>query len=298
MTPEPLRKRGDWDPNQQRELVLPPIPHALPIAVADAHCHLDIQDGDDFLDPATALEMALQAGVDRVVQVGVDVVSSKWSADAAARFPNVLAAVAIHPNEAPRIAAEFGRAELDRQIAEIAELATLPRVRVVGETGLDFFRTETSGLVDQEHSFRAHIQIAKDHDLAVMIHDRDAHDDVVRVLLDEGAPAKVIFHCFSGDEKLAKIAAEHGWYCSFAGNVTFKNANNLREGLAVLPNELILVETDAPFLTPAPFRGRPNASYLIPHTIKVMAEVRGMDEATLCKHISDNSNLVFGSFND
>jgi TatD DNase family protein len=298
MSPEPLRKRGDWDPNQQRELVLPPIPPALPVAVADSHCHLDIQDGDDFLDPATALEMALQAGVDRVVQVGVDVVSSKWSADAAVEFPNVLAAVAIHPNEAPRIAAEFGRAELDRQIAEIAVLAALPRVRVVGETGLDFFRTEASGLADQEHSFRAHIQIAKDHDLAVMIHDRDAHDDVVRVLLDEGAPAKVVFHCFSGDEKLAKIAAEHGWYCSFAGNVTFKNASNLREGLAVLPNELILVETDAPFLTPAPFRGRPNASYLIPHTIKVMAEVRGMDEATLCQHISDNSNQVFGSFND
>jgi TatD DNase family protein len=298
MAQEPLRKRGDWDPNQQRELVLPPIPAPLAIAVADSHCHLDIQDGDDFLSPTTALDMARQAGVDRVVQVGVDVTSSKWSAEAAAEYPNVLAAVAIHPNEAPRIAAEFGRAELDRQIAEIAELAALPRVRVVGETGLDFFRTEAAGLADQEHSFRAHIQIAKDHGLAVMIHDRDAHDDVVRVLLNEGAPEKVVFHCFSGDEKLAKIAAENGWYCSFAGNVTFKNASNLREGLAVLPNELILVETDAPFLTPTPFRGRPNASYLIPHTIKVMAEVRGMDEAALCQHISDNSNRVFGSFHE
>jgi TatD DNase family protein len=298
MTRQPLRNRNEWDANQQRELELPPMPEPLSVPVVDSHCHLDIEDGDASLSTEEAIAWAAEAGIDRIVQVGVDVPSSVWSADAAERFPNVLAAVAIHPNEAPRIAAEFGRAELDRQIAEIAALAKRPRVRAIGETGLDFFRTEAAGIADQEYSFRRHIEIAIENDIAVMIHDRDAHDAVVEVLLDTPNLQKVIFHCFSGDEQLARIAAEHGWYCSFAGNVTFKNAHGLREGLAVLPNELILVETDAPFLTPMPYRGRPNASYLIPHTVRFMAEVRGMDVDVLSGYLSENANRIYGSFND
>jgi TatD DNase family protein len=231
------------------------------------------------------------------VQVGVDVPSSIWTAEAANRLPRVLAAVAIHPNEAPVIAQRDGKSGLDAAIAEIDRLAKLPRVRAVGETGLDFFRTAETGIADQEYSFRSHIEIAKTNNIAVMIHDRDAHSDVVRVLLDT-KPEKVIFHCFSGDGELARIAAEHGWYCSFAGNVTFKNAANLREGLTALPNELILVETDAPFLTPIPYRGRPNASYLIPHTVRFMADVRGMSLETMCQHLSDNTNQIFGNFDD
>lgn len=297
MSREPLRKRNEWDENQKRDLAMPPAPEPLPIPVADSHCHLDIEDGDAFLDAETAVAEATAVGVNRIVQVGVDVPSSRWSAAAADRLPRVLAAVAIHPNEAPVIAAEKGRAHLDSEIAEIAELAKQPRVRAVGETGLDFFRTAETGIADQEYSFRQHIKIAQENDLAVMIHDRDAHADVVRVLLDT-KPEKVIFHCFSGDEQLAQIAAEQGWYCSFAGNVTFKNAANLRAGLAALPNELILVETDAPFLTPIPYRGRPNASYLIPHTVRFMADVRGMSVESLCGHLSDNSNQIFGSFDD
>lgn len=296
MTREPLRNRSDWDPNKKRELDLPPAPEPLPIAVVDSHCHLDIKDGDEYLDVTDALAMAAAAGIDRIMQIGVDVESSRWSVEAAHQYPNVLATVALHPNEAPRIHADHGRQALEDALAEIDRLAADPRVRGIGETGLDFFRTEADGLAVQEESFRRHIQIAKKHGKALVIHDRDAHEDVVRVLLDEGAPDKVVFHCFSGDHWLASVAKEHGWYCSFSGTVTFKNSHGVRAGLAALPPELILVETDAPFLTPMPYRGRPNASYLIPLTVRHMAEVRGMPVETLCEAISANSEAVFGSF--
>ena len=298
MSTEPLRQRSDWDPNSKREMELPPSPQALPISVVDTHCHLDIEDGDLYLTPSEALARATSVGVDRIVQVGVDVESSRWGVELAAKTQNVLATVAIHPNEAPRIFSEQGRVALDRAIAEIAELAKHPRVRGIGETGLDFFRTAPELLAVQEESFRSHIQIAKANNKALIIHDRDAHEDVVRVLKSEGTPEKVVFHCFSGDESLARIAAENGWYCSFSGTVTFKNSNNLRAALTVLPPELILIETDAPFLTPTPFRGRPNASYLIPITARFMADVRGMQLESLCKHLSDNAESVFGNFSN
>lgn len=294
---EPLRKRADWDANQKRDLSMPPAPEPLPIAVVDTHCHLDIHDGEVYLETADALRMAAEVGVDRVVQIGVDLASSRWSVACAAEHANVLATVALHPNEAPRIAAEQGRAALESAWEEIAELANHERVRGIGETGLDFFRTGPEGLAVQEESFRRHIRIAKAVGKPLIIHDRDAHDDVVRVLLDEGAPSKVVFHCFSGDARLAQTAAEHSWYCSFAGTVTFKNSQGIRDALALLPAELVLVETDAPFLTPSPYRGRPNGSYLIPITARFMAEVKGMELAALCRHLSDNAEQVFGSFN-
>lgn len=275
---------------------LPPSPEPLPYPVVDTHCHLDIEDGDLYLAPIDALARASSVGVNRIVQVGVDVESSKWGVELAAKTDGILATVAIHPNEAPRIFAEKGRAALDEALSEIEKLASHPRVRGIGETGLDFFRTEAELLAVQEESFRAHIQIAKANKKALVIHDRDAHDDVVRVLHSEGAPEKVVFHCFSGDESLARIAAENGWYCSFSGTVTFKNSNNLRAALSLLPPELILIETDAPFLTPTPYRGRPNASYLIPITARFMADVRGMELESLCKHLSDNAESVFGNF--
>ena len=275
----------------------PPAPEPLPVTVADAHCHLDIGYNDHWLDVEEAQALATAAGIDRIVQVGVDVESSRWSVVAANTHRNVLAAVALHPNEAPRIEAELGRAGLDAAIAAIEDMAADGRVRAVGETGLDFFRTEgETALAAQEYAFRQHIRIAQKFGLPVMVHDRDAHDDVVRVLLDERVETDVIFHCFSGDEALARTAAEHGWFCSFAGTVTFKNAQNLRAALALLPQELILVETDAPFLTPMPYRGQPNASYLIPHTMRHMAEVRGVPLDRLCAAVSDNANRVFGSF--
>lgn len=296
MTREPLRNRSEWDSNKEREFVLPPLPEKLPFPVVDSHCHLDIEDGDTFLPPEEALQKATEVGIDRIVQVGVDVPSSKWSRDLAHSLPKILAAVAIHPNEAPRIALEQGEDALIRDIAEIEKLAGDERVRAIGETGLDFFRTDEAGRESQLFSFEEHIRIAKAHNKALMIHDRDAHEAVVETLLRVGAPEKVVFHCFSGDAELATIAAEHGWYCSFAGTVTFKNAKNVREGLAVLPLENILVETDAPFLTPEPFRGRPNSSYLIPHTMRAMAGVKGIELSKLCEAVSANSERVFGSF--
>ena len=174
------------------------------------------------------------------------------------------------------------RGELEDALAEIEELAAHPRIRAIGETGLDFFRTEGEGLAHQRYSFRRHIDIAKRLDLTLQIHDRDAHSDVVQVLREEGTPERVVFHCFSGDEDLARICNSEGWFMSFAGTLTFKNATNLRAALAVADPELVLVETDSPFLTPHPHRGRPNASYMVPYTVRAMAELTGTDLAELC----------------
>ena len=274
----------------------PHAPEPLRVPVADSHCHVDIGYNDEWLEVETAQAMAAAVGVDRIVQVGVDVTSSVWSVQAAHTYPRMLATVALHPNEAPRIVQHEGAEGLERALARIAELAQDERVRGIGETGLDFFRTTgEEDLRWQEESFRRHIRIAREVGKPVIVHDRDAHDDVVRVLLDEGA-TDVVFHCFSGDESLARIAAEHGWHCSFAGTVTFKNNAHLRRALALLPIDLVLVETDAPFLAPMPHRGKPNASYLIPLTMRAMAEARGADLDALCAAVSANTERVFGSF--
>lgn len=264
----------------------PPAPEPLPVPVADAHTHLYLQDAD----PAALIDAATAVGVDRIVEVGCDVDSSRSAAALAARYPAVLAAVAIHPNDAP------GLADPDAALAAIEELAAQPRVRAIGETGLDRYRTGQDGAAAQEASFRAHIAMAKRYGKALMIHDRDAHADIFRVLDDEGAPDTVVFHCFSGDADMAKRCAERGWYASFAGNVTFRTAQSLRDAAAAMPAELMLVETDAPFLTPVPYRGRPNASYLVPLTVRALAEVRGTAVEKLCVALSDNANRVFGGW--
>ena len=229
-----------------------------------------------------------------VVQVGGDLETSRWSAEMAAREPRMLAAVAIHPNEAPRYE-EAG--ELDVALAEIDELAARPRVRAIGETGLDFFRTDESGRAAQYRSFEAHIELAKKHDVAMQIHDRDAHDEVLATLRRVGAPERTVFHCFSGDASLAKLCADNGWYLSFSGTVTFKNAGYLREALEVVPRSQILIETDAPYLTPTPFRGRRNSPYLIPHTLRAMADHLGTEVSMLAAQISSNTELVYGRWN-
>lgn len=275
-----------------RDLAYPPLPEALTVPVYDNHTHLEIADGTEPLDYREQLDRASSVGVRGVVQVGNDVETSRWSAETAAIEPRMLAAVALHPNDAPDYAE---RGELDDALAVIDELAGRPRVRAVGETGLDFFRTEEGPRRDaQLRSFEAHIEIAKRNGIAMQIHDRDAHAAVVATLKRVGAPERTVFHCFSGDVELARICAENGWYMSFAGNITFKNAPNLREALAVAPRHLVMVETDAPFLTPAPFRGRPNAPYLIPHTLRAMAEVMGTDASTLAAQINSNTELVYG----
>lgn len=278
---------------QTRDLSYPPLPPALVVSVYDNHTHLEISDGDEALDYRAQLDRASSVGVKGVVQVGGDLETSRWSAEMAAREPRMLAAVAIHPNEAPRYAAA---GELESALAEIDELAGRPRVRAVGETGLDFFRTDESGHAAQFTSFEAHIAIAKKHGLAMQIHDRDAHTEVLNLLRRVGAPEKTVFHCFSGDVEMAKLCADNGWYLSFAGTVTFKNAHTLREALAAIPRSQILIETDAPYLTPLPYRGRPNAPYLLPHTLRFMADHLGTDVALLAAQISSNTELVYGSW--
>ncbi|MFD9480792.1 TatD family hydrolase [Streptomyces nojiriensis] len=281
----------------------PPLPEPLRVAVADSHTHLDMQSGT----VEEGLAKAASVGVTTVVQVGCDVKGSRWAAETAAAYENVHAAVALHPNEAPRIVlgdpdgwsrqgarAGGGEAALDEALAEIEALAALDHVKAVGETGLDHFRTGPEGMAAQERSFRAHIEIAKRQGKALVIHDRDAHADVLRVLREEGAPERTVFHCYSGDADMARECAAAGYYMSFAGTVTFKNAAPLREALSVAPLELVLVETDAPYLTPAPYRGRPNAPYLIPLTVRAMAAVRGIDEDAMATALAANTARAFG----
>ncbi|MDQ1215930.1 TatD family hydrolase [Microbacterium arborescens] len=276
-----------------RDVRWPEAPEPLAVPVYDNHTHLEIEDGDEPRSLEEQLELAASVGVIGVVQAGGDIDSSRWSAWAAASHPRVLAAVAIHPNEAPLYAAA-GR--LGEAIAVIDELAAQPRVRAIGETGLDFFRTEEDGLPAQFESFEAHIELAKKHGIAMQIHDRDAHDAVLETLERVGAPERTVFHCFSGDAEMARIAADRGYWLSFAGNVTFKNAQNLRDALAVTPRERILVETDAPFLTPTPHRGRPNAPYLIPVTLRFIAAELGADVDELSAQIAANTLEVYGEF--
>jgi TatD DNase family protein len=289
----PTRRR---EPDEsRRDLTYPPLPEALRVGVYDNHTHLEIQDGETGLDWREQLDRASSVGVRGVVQVGTDVATSRWSAETAATDPRMLAAVAVHPNEAPALAA---RGELDDALAAIDELAGRRRVRAVGETGLDYYRTGEDGRAAQLASFEAHIEIAKRHGIALQIHDREAHDDVVDTLLRVGAPERTVFHCFSGDAGLAKLVTDHGWYVSFAGTVTFKKADDLREALEVAPRSRLLVETDAPYLAPVPVRGRPNAPYLIPHTVRAMAGLLGADASMLAAQIASNTETVYGSWND
>ncbi|MBF0815101.1 TatD family deoxyribonuclease [Microbacterium paludicola] len=277
----------------RKDIRYPAAPEPLAVPVYDNHAHLEITDGDESLDLAAHLERALEVGIAGVVQASGDIESSRWAVAAAEAHPRVLAAVAIHPNDAPVYDAA-GR--LDEAIAVMDELAAHPRVRAIGETGLDYFRTDESGRPAQHRSFEAHIALAKKHGIAMQIHDRDAHRDVLDTLVRVGAPEKTVFHCFSGDADMAREAADAGYWLSFAGNITFKNAQNLRDALAVTPRERILVETDAPFLTPVPHRGRPNAPYLVPVTVRFMAAELGIDVDELCAQLAANTVEVYGEF--
>lgn len=270
----------------------PPAPDPLPIPVVDNHTHLDMGRGDEPRpDLGESLREAASVGVDRVLQIGCDLPGARYTIEAVDAYPAVLGGVALHPNEVPRLAA---RAELGDAYDEIARLAEHPRVRVVGETGLDHYRTGPDGRAVQEEAFRWHIDLAKRLGKALQVHDRDAHDDVLRVLAEEGAPERTVLHCFSGDVEMARLCVERGYYLSFAGTVTFKNARDLRNALAVVPLTQVLVETDAPYLTPMPWRGSTNAPYLVPLTVRRMADVLGVAVPTLCAAVSANSERIYG----
>jgi len=278
----------------------PPLPEPLVRPVIDSHCHIDMRgQGEDVLSPRDALDAAASVNVTGIVQVGCSIRDVRAAVEMADAHPGIVAAIGIHPNEAPRLAAH---GELDAAVATVEALAAgSPRVRGIGETGLDYFRTrEPEAWLVQEQSFRAHIDMARRLGRALVIHDRDSHDDVVRILLDElagdGLPDVVIFHCFSGDAGLARVAADHGWYVSFSGTVTFSNARDLHEAAPIVPRDRILVETDAPFLTPMPHRGRINASYLVPLTVRRLAELRGDDVDALCDDLYVNTVRAFGDW--
>ena len=271
---------------------VPSAPDPLSIPVVDNHTHLDIaREGEEPADIAEAVAAAASVGVDRLVQIGCDLEGARFTVEAVEAHPALLGGVALHPNEAPRLAAAGG---LDAAYREIEELAAHPRVRVVGETGLDYFRTGPDGVGVQQDSFRWHIDLAKRLGKALQIHDRDAHDDVLRILEEEGAPDRVVMHCFSGDLAMARTCVERGYYLSFAGTVTFKSAKGLRDALSVTPLERVLVETDAPYPAPVPWRGAANAPYLVPLTVRSMAGVLGVAVPTLCAAISANSEDVYG----
>ena len=270
-----------------------PLPEPLPISVADAHAHIEIvtNDSPDSEAVRKVLDEAKSVGVDRIVQVGYSAEQSEWCAALAALYPGrVLAAVALHPNEAPVVE------DLAADMAIIERLAHLPRVRAIGETGLDYFRTPPELRGVQQESFKWHIELAKKTNKALVIHDRDSHEDVLSILLEVGAPEKTVFHCFSGDVEMAKTCIERGYILSFAGTMTFKNAPALREAVKLVPHEQLLVETDSPFLAPTPHRGMQNTPAQIPTIVRAMAAERGEDLEALCEALSRNTERVFGSF--
>ena len=313
----------------------PPVPEPLTHPIVDTHTHLDICTGvrlplgagepepevspdaeEEFPSLDFFHDTAAEAGVRRIVQIGCDLPAARWTTElVASQYAGtisetalgstvatppangrtwMLGGAALHPNEAPRLAE---RGLLDDALTEIETLVTSHnRMRVVGETGLDYFRTGEDGIAEQQRSFRAHIEIAKRTGRALQIHDREAHADVLRILREEGAPEVTIFHCFSGDGAMARECAAAGYFMSFAGNLTFKNAEELRRAAAAAPLDLLLTETDAPFLTPHPHRGKPGGPYLTAITARKLAEVRGMSEEDLCSAVWANAERALGSW--
>lgn len=270
----------------------PAAPDPLPLPVVDNHLHLDMaREGEPLPDLAQTLAAAARVGVTRVVQIGCDLPGARFTVEAVDAHPSMVGGVALHPNEVPRLAA---RAELDAAYAEIAALAEHPRIRTIGETGLDHYRTGEEGRAVQEDGFRWHIALAARLGKPLQVHDREAHEDVLRVLADEPAPPAVVLHCFSGDARMAREAVRRGYYLSFAGTVTFKNARGLRDALAVTPLDHLLVETDAPYLTPSPHRGATNAPYLVPLTVRAMADVLAVDVPQLCRALDANAERLYG----
>ncbi len=269
-----------------------PLPEPLPVKCADSHAHIEIVTNTEPGHPEVkrVIDEAASVGIDRIVQVGYSAEQSKWCVELAELYDSVVAAVALHPNEAPVVA------DLEAELLIIEELAKHPRVRAIGETGLDFFRTEPALQERQRYSFIKHIEIAKRSKKALVIHDRDAHRAVLDTLSEVGAPDTTVFHCFSGDADMAAECVEKGYVLSFAGTVTFKNAPQLREALRLVPKELLLVETDSPFLAPMPNRGALNTPAQIPNILRFMAEERGDDLIELAEAISSNVDRIFGPF--
>lgn len=305
-SPTPVRRREELDPRpSSRDRSWPPAPGPLPLPVIDNHCHLDFADGDEELTVTGHVERAAQVGIDGVITIGSDMEAARWTARLMAdpaRPAALRGGVAVHPNEAALHARGHGHdgepmIPLDEAIAEISQLIRTDGMVTVGETGLDWFRTsrkDEQARDAQFEAFRAHIAMAKETGLPMQIHDREAHRDVLEVLDADGAPDRTVLHCFSGDAEFARACVDRGFYLSFAGNVTFKNAENLRGALAEVGIDRVMVETDAPFLTPVPYRGRPNSSYLVPLTMAQIAESAGVDLDEACRRVGETTREVYG----
>jgi len=264
---------------------LPPAPAPLAVTVVDAHTHLDACGATDPAGVRAALDRAAAVGVAAVVTVADDMASARWVVQAAGWDDRVFAAVALHPTRTATMTND-DRAELERLVAA-------PRVVAVGETGLDYY-WDYSPPQAQQDAYRWHIDLAKRVGKPLVIHDRDAHADVLAVLEQEGPPQTVVFHCFSGDADMARACVEAGYILSFSGTVTFRNARALREAAVLVPDGQLLVETDAPFLTPHPHRGKPNEPVNLPYTVRDLAALRGQDEAELAASTSATADRVFG----
>jgi len=279
--------------NRDIDREVAPLPEPLPVPTVDAHAHIEIvtNDAPDSDAVRQVLDDARSVNVDRIVQVGYSAEQSQWCVDMANAFPGrVLAAIALHPNEAPIVK------DLEADLAIIEGLAQEPRVRAIGETGLDYFRTPPELRKRQQESFKWHIDLAKRTNKALVIHDRDSHEDVLSILLEVGAPEKTVFHCFSGDVEMAKTCIERGYILSFAGTMTFKNAPALRDAVKLVPHDQLLAETDSPFLAPAPHRGALNTPAQIANIVRAMALERDEDVAQLATALSNNAERIFGSF--
>lgn len=279
--------------NRDIDRPMAPLPEPLPVPTVDAHAHIEIvtNTAPDSKEVGEVLAQAKSVGVDRVVQVGYSAKQSQWCVDAAQHWNDtVLAAVALHPNEAPVVE------DLDHDLAIIEKLAQHPRVRAIGETGLDYYRTPPELRHKQQEAFKWHIDLAKRTKKALVIHDRDSHDDILSILLEVGAPPETVFHCFSGDVEMAKLCIDRGYVLSFAGTITFKNAPQLREAVKLVPSNQLLVETDSPFLTPSPHRGLLNTPAQVATTVRAMAVERGDDLAELATALGANAERIFGSF--
>ncbi len=281
-----MARRGAW----------PPAPEPLPAPVVDNHCHLESPAGDEPRTVEDRLAEAVSVGVDRVVQIGCELEAARWTADAVERYPQMLGGIALHPNEVPLHAKGEHPTGVgyDEAFAEIARLAQGDRIRIISETGLDYHWTDEPDRPAQIAAFRDHIALAKELDLALGIHDRDAHADVLEVLSRDGAPERTVMHCFSGDAAMARLCVDRGYHLSFAGNVTFKNAHDLRAAIAVTPLSRLMVETDSPYLTPHPHRGAPNSPSLVAHTVREVARVKQIEVEEACRAIDVTTVTLYG----
>lgn len=257
------------------------------------------------------LEQARAVGVVGAIEVGCELPNLRAAVDLAKAHPGVVhAALAIHPNEAvlhghrgvpgpdglPVTYRPGHDTSFEEAMEEVRRLAkgNPDQVVAIGETGMDLFRTGRDAMDIQRQALRDHMALAKELGLPMQIHDRDAHQEVIDTLLADGAPERTVFHSYSGDEAMARVAAEHGWYLSFSGTVSYKGNEGIRRALSVVGLDHIMVETDAPYLTPMPYRGRANAPYMVPYTLRTMADALDLPVEEVARATRETTRRVYG----